>query len=59
MARGVDSSAALRARLSDLLRADGLERSHVEGLADRLLVPMASARMYLPVDVRNFTDFVC
>jgi fumarylacetoacetase len=59
MALGLDSAGALRARLSDLLRADGPERSRVEGLADRLLVPMASARMHLPVDVRNFTDFVC
>lgn len=59
MARGVDSASALRARLSDLLRADGPERFRVEGLADRLLVPIASARIYLPVDARNFTDFVC
>lgn len=59
MARGVDSAGALRARLSDLLRSDGPERPRVEALADRLLVPMESARMHLPVDVRNFTDFVC
>jgi fumarylacetoacetase len=59
MALGPDSAAALRARLSDLLHTDGPERSRAEALADRLLVPMASARMHLPVDVRNFTDFVC
>jgi len=58
MAMGASPVSALRARLSDLLRADGPERRHVEALADRLLVPMSAARMMLPVDVGNFTDFM-
>ena len=59
MARGLDSASALRAQLSNLLRADGPGRLRAEPLADRLLVPMASAQMHLPVKVDNFTDFIC
>jgi len=58
MALGTGAASALRARLSDLLREDGPERRHVEVLADRFLVPMAAAEMLLPVNVRNFTDFM-
>ena len=58
MALGNGPAGALRARLSDLLRADGPERAKVEGMADRLLVPMAAATMELPVHVGNFTDFL-
>jgi fumarylacetoacetase len=59
LARGLDSASALRAQLSNLLRADGPGRSRVEPLADRLLVPMESAQLHLPVKVDNFTDFIC
>jgi fumarylacetoacetase len=59
MALGTDAASALRARLSDLLRVDGPDRPRVEASAGRLLVPMTSARMHLPVQVQNFTDFVC
>lgn len=59
MALGPGPASALRARLSDLLRIDGLERTGVEPYSDRLLVPMASVEMLLPAKIGNFTDFVC
>ncbi len=59
MALGLGPASALRARLSELLRIDGLERTRVESYSDRLLVPMASVTMLLPAKVGNFTDFVC
>src|SRR5579862_5376158 len=59
MALGSRPASALRARLSDLLRADGPERRRVESHANRLLVPMSSAEMLLPAKIGNFTDFVC
>lgn len=59
MALGPGPASALRARLSDLLRIDGLERTRVESYSDRLLVPMASVEMLLPAKIGNFTDFVC
>ena len=54
MARGRASSAALRADLSALLREGSGAAAH----ADRILVPMAEARMHLPATVANFTDFM-
>lgn len=59
MALGSRPTSALRARLSDLLRADAPERRRVESHANRLLVPMSSAEMLLPAKIGNFTDFVC
>lgn len=51
MAAGRGASAALRAEVSALLRADAPARPD-------LLVPMAQARMHLPCSVRNFSDFM-
>jgi fumarylacetoacetase len=59
MSLGTNAASALRARLSDLLREDAPERSRVEPLADRILIPMTEARMQLPATIRNFTDFMC
>ena len=59
MALGSRSASILRARLSDLLRADGPERTRVEPHADRLLIPMSAAEMLLPAKINNFTDFIC
>jgi fumarylacetoacetase len=59
MARGMDSASILRARLSDLLRVDGPESSQVERLAHRLLIPMAAVQMHLPVQIEDFSDFIC
>jgi fumarylacetoacetase len=59
MALGSRPASILRARLSDLLRADGPERARVEPHADRLLIPMSAAEMLLPAKINNFTDFIC
>ena len=58
MALGADHASALRARLSDLLRTDGPERARVEGIADKLLVQMASAALELPAQIGDFTDYL-
>jgi fumarylacetoacetase len=58
MELGNRPASALRARLSDLLRADGPERAKVEQAAEQLLVPMAHATLDLPVAVSSFTDFM-
>lgn len=54
MAMGRGASAALRRQVSALL-ADGAAAA---SLADRILVPMAQARMRLPAQVANFSDFM-
>ena len=51
MAMGNGAASKLRARLSDLLREDGPDRGRVEALRERLLVPMAAARMQLPARI--------
>jgi fumarylacetoacetase len=58
MALGNRHACALRARLCDLLDAQGPERKRVEAEAQRLLVPMAGAEMELPAHIGNFTDFL-
>jgi fumarylacetoacetase len=59
MALGVRVASVLRARISDLLRVDGPERSRVESNANKLLIPMSSVEMLLPARIGDFTDFVC
>jgi len=59
MALGARPASVLRAQLSDLLRVDGPKRAKAESHGNRLLVPMSSAELLLPVRVGNFTDFVC
>lgn len=56
LALGNGPASALRAQLSDLLRADGPERSKVSALSAHLLVPMSSVQLLLPAQVRQFTD---
>jgi fumarylacetoacetase len=58
MALGNRAAASLRSRLCNLLDADGAERKKVEGLAERLFVPMREAVMEMPVAIGNFTDFL-
>ncbi len=48
---------ALRARLSEILDANGGERSRLEGSRGRLLHPMASCAMQLPARIGDYTDF--
>ena len=49
----------LRARLSELLRIGGADSDAARGLSRRLLVPMTSVQMELPVAIGGFTDFSC
>lgn len=58
MGLGRRYASALRARLSDLLRADAPERARMEGVAERLLVPMDAAELLLPAAIGAFTDFL-
>jgi fumarylacetoacetase len=57
MALGASHWAALRHRLSELLSVAGGERSRIEPLADRLLVPMAEAELHRPAAIANYSDF--
>ena len=57
MALGRPHWSALRARVSDLLRADGQDAEAARLQAGQLLVPMAEARTVLPADVGDYTDF--
>ena len=56
-ALGAGPRAALRARLSELLDADGPERREVEGMKPLLLTRAADCEMHMPARVGNFTDF--
>jgi fumarylacetoacetase len=49
--------AATRARISDLLRHDNDELRDNEKLRSRALVPMADARLHMPITVTGYTDF--
>ena len=54
---GAGPRAALRARLFELLDADGPERKQVEGMKPLLLSRAADCAMHLPARIGNFTDF--
>jgi fumarylacetoacetase len=56
-ALGAGPRAALRARLADLLDADGGERRQVEGMKPLLLTRAVDCEMHLPARVGGFTDF--
>ncbi len=56
MARGHEAARAIRAAVSDLLRADaGGESRHSR--AQRCLVPMRDAEMLLPATIGDYSDF--
>ena len=57
MALGRDAARALRLGASRLLRRDGELARRAESVADRILVPMNAARMQLPFEVGDYTDF--
>ncbi|WP_375381205.1 fumarylacetoacetase [uncultured Sphingomonas sp.] len=57
-ALGNDAASRLRAALFDILATDGSRRAQAEAAAATLLVPMAAARLHLPVAVGSFTDFM-
>ena len=57
MARGPEVWSRTRARISELLRHDNPELRDNDELRRRALVPMADARLYLPIAVAGYTDF--
>ena len=57
MALGPEYASALRARLSELLRAGAREPAADPSLPGRLLVPMGDAELFVPAEVGDYTDF--
>lgn len=57
MALGRETCRAVRARLGELLRADFPRLRDDAALRARALVPMAKARMHLPIAPGGYTDF--
>src|SRR5437879_4111055 len=57
MARGPEVWSRTRARISELLPHDHPELRDNDELRRRALVPMADARLYLPIAVAGYTDF--
>src|SRR3981081_4431292 len=57
MARGPKLWSRTRARISELLRHDNPELRDNDVLRKRALVPMADARLHLPIAVAGYTDF--
>ncbi len=58
MGMGNGAASALRARISDLLRADHPDAARFAGMSERLLVPMDEVEMRLPAAIGAFTDFL-
>ncbi len=57
MALGGRHWSALRAALSQLLRADTEAGEQAQAVADEILVPMAGSKLLLPVQIGDYTDF--
>jgi fumarylacetoacetase len=57
MALGPKVWSRTRARISELLRHDNPELRDNDELRERALVPMAHARLHLPIAVSGYTDF--
>jgi fumarylacetoacetase len=57
MALGPKAWSQTRGRISELLRQDHPELRDNEKLRQRTLVPMAQARLHLPIAVSGYTDF--
>lgn len=57
IALGPDTWSAVRARISELLRADVARLRDDAALRARALVPAAAARLHLPIRVEGYTDF--
>ena len=49
----------LRSRLSDLLRCSGPDADSARALRSRLLIPLNSVQLELPVAIGSYTDFSC
>ncbi|AHG89866.1 fumarylacetoacetase [Gemmatirosa kalamazoonensis] len=57
MSLGRAHATALRAGVSRVLRAGGAPTRYDRERAERILVPMADAELFLPADVGDYTDF--
>jgi fumarylacetoacetase len=57
MALGPKVWTRVRARISELLRHDNPELRDNAALRERALVPMAQAKLHLPITVSGYTDF--
>src|SRR5450759_4169437 len=57
MALGPKIWSRTRARISELLRHDNPQLRDNKALRQRALVPMADARLHLPIAVAGYTDF--
>src|ERR1700681_984467 len=57
MALGPKRWARTRARISELLRHDNPDLRDNDALLKRALVPMADAKLHLPIAVAGYTDF--
>ena len=57
MALGSAPRRAFRKRLSELLCADGPERSKIEAIAAKLLHTAAACTAHLPAAIGSYTDF--
>jgi fumarylacetoacetase len=57
LALGAGARKALRQRVSDLLHANGAERSRLEPLVPRLLHQAAGCTLHLPAAIGDYTDF--
>jgi fumarylacetoacetase len=57
-ARGNTDASRLRAAIFDLLRAGSEQGAKARAHAGDILVPMAAARLHMPLAVGNFTDFM-
>src|SRR6202035_1140215 len=57
MALGPKMWSQTRARISELLRHDNSELRDNDELRARALVPMANAKLHLPIAVAGYTDF--
>jgi fumarylacetoacetase len=56
-ALGATPRKALRARVSEILDARGSERTHIEGIRDRLLFEAKECLLHVPAAVGDYTDF--
>src|ERR1700682_1598063 len=57
MALGPKRWSRTRARISELLRHDNPDLRYNDALRKRALVPMADAKLHLPIAVAGYTDF--
>ena len=57
MALGQHHWSALRRELHSLLRADGAHQAGIRGAAEKRLLPLADAELFVPAEIGDYTDF--